>query len=292
MGRLGDRMERARTVRSDAVAAIIDADLDAPHPWLASRFVTALSLSQAVRTIGPLDGAAAGLLALRLAHVLTDLHGQGVAHSDLKPSDVLLSADGPHLNERVMSRCTGTRAAEPNAVRRRHAHHDRHAPALHRRHPERDRRHRAGPRRREWLRSAPPDVAQLGERSNSRDLEPKGYGQVHTLLTAAGVQVPTSDLFGPGGGAAACRDALAVGSRSRVGSLLGMITALDFEIDTLTQLINQRLRTDPGYRAIQQIPGVGRCSRPCSSPRSVTSPASAARSSSRPRCPRPRRIGR
>jgi transposase len=50
---------------------------------------------------------------------------------------------------------------------------------------------------------------------------------------------------------------LAVESRSRIDSLLRMITALDFEIDTFARLVTQRLRGDPGYRAIQQIPGVG-----------------------------------
>jgi transposase len=32
---------------------------------------------------------------------------------------------------------------------------------------------------------------------------------------------------------------------------------LDFEIDTFTRLVAGRLREDPGYRAIQQIPGIG-----------------------------------
>lgn len=75
MGQLADRIARARTVRSDAVAEVIDADLNAPRPWLASRFVTGPSLARAVRTTGPLDGPTAGLLALRLARVLTALHG-------------------------------------------------------------------------------------------------------------------------------------------------------------------------------------------------------------------------
>lgn len=36
-----------------------------------------------------------------------------------------------------------------------------------------------------------------------------------------------------------------------------MITALDFEIDTFARLVTARLRADPGYVAIQAIPGVG-----------------------------------
>jgi transposase len=36
-----------------------------------------------------------------------------------------------------------------------------------------------------------------------------------------------------------------------------VITALDFEIEFFTKLVAGRLRTDPGYQAIQVIPGVG-----------------------------------
>jgi transposase len=46
-------------------------------------------------------------------------------------------------------------------------------------------------------------------------------------------------------------------SRARVDSALRMITALDFEIELFGKLVAGRLRTDPGYQAIQAIPGVG-----------------------------------
>jgi transposase len=81
--------------------------------------------------------------------------------------------------------------------------------------------------------------------------------QVHAVLAAAGVQVPMSDLFGPSGQHLLATTRLAVESRSRIDSLLRLITGLDFEIDTFAQLVAGRLREDPGYRAIQQIPGVG-----------------------------------
>ena len=85
--------------------------------------------------------------------------------------------------------------------------------------------------------------------------------QVHAVLAAAGVQVPMSDLFGAGGqqllAAHATASRLSVESRSRVDSLLRVITVLDFEIDTFAKLVGGRLRGDPGYAAIQAIPGVG-----------------------------------
>ena len=66
-----------------------------------------------------------------------------------------------------------------------------------------------------------------------------------------------SDLFGPGGQRLLAAAELAVESRSRIDSLLRLITALDFEIDTFARLVTGRLRTDPGYVAIQALPGVG-----------------------------------
>src|SRR6478609_4021938 len=81
--------------------------------------------------------------------------------------------------------------------------------------------------------------------------------QIHAVLAGAGVAVPMSDLFGVSGRELLATAALAVESRSRVESLLRVIGALDFEIDTYAKLVAGRLRTDPGYQAIQQIPGVG-----------------------------------
>jgi transposase len=81
--------------------------------------------------------------------------------------------------------------------------------------------------------------------------------QVHGVLAGAGVYVPMSDLFGVAG-----RDLLAAArltpeSRARVDSALRLIGALDFEIELFGKLVTGRLRTDPGYLAIQALPGVG-----------------------------------
>ncbi len=81
--------------------------------------------------------------------------------------------------------------------------------------------------------------------------------QIHAVLAGAGVAVPMSDLFGAGGRQLLAATALAVESRSRMDSLLRVITALDFEIDIFAKLVTGRLRTDPGYVAIQAVPGIG-----------------------------------
>jgi len=81
--------------------------------------------------------------------------------------------------------------------------------------------------------------------------------QIHAVLAGAGVAVPMSDLFGPGGRELLAATRLRVESGSRIDSLLRVITVLDFEIDLYARLVAGRLRSDPGYVAIQQIPGVG-----------------------------------
>jgi transposase len=85
--------------------------------------------------------------------------------------------------------------------------------------------------------------------------------QVHGVLAHAGIWVPMSDLFGVAGqqllAELSAGERLSLESRSRLDSALRVITALEFEIDLFAKLVNGRLRTDPGYRTIQQIPGVG-----------------------------------
>jgi transposase len=85
--------------------------------------------------------------------------------------------------------------------------------------------------------------------------------QVHGVLAHAGVWVPMSDLFGVAGqqllAELSAGDRLSIESRSRLDSALRVIGALEFEIELFAKLVNGRLRTDPGYRALQAIPGVG-----------------------------------
>jgi transposase len=81
--------------------------------------------------------------------------------------------------------------------------------------------------------------------------------QVHAVLAGAGVQVPMSDLFSPGGQDLLTRVALTPESRARVDSALRLITGLDFEVELFGKLVTNRLRSDRGYLAIQALPGVG-----------------------------------
>jgi len=78
-------------------APVVDADPDAPTPWVASQYVPGPSLAEHVAAHGPLDEAALRQLAGGLAEALQAFHRIGLVHRDLKPSNVLLLDDGPRV---------------------------------------------------------------------------------------------------------------------------------------------------------------------------------------------------
>ncbi len=90
-------IEVARKVSGQFTAPVIDADLDAPVPWLATAYVAGPSLADAVRDHGPLPAASVLRLAAGLAEGLCAIHAADVVHRDLKPANVLLAEDGPRL---------------------------------------------------------------------------------------------------------------------------------------------------------------------------------------------------
>jgi hypothetical protein len=90
-------VDAARRVGGFWTAAVVDADVDAPQPWLASEFVAGPTLHEAVGAAGPLPEHAVRGLAGGLAEALTAIHATGLVHRDVKPSNVLLADDGPRL---------------------------------------------------------------------------------------------------------------------------------------------------------------------------------------------------
>ncbi|MEV6652941.1 protein kinase [Streptomyces sp. NPDC051219] len=86
-----------RKVTGPYLVPLVDADPDAPLPWLATAYVQGNTLHQHVRDTGPLRADNLLTFAAAVAHALACVHGAGVAHRDLKPTNVLLAADGPHV---------------------------------------------------------------------------------------------------------------------------------------------------------------------------------------------------
>ncbi|MGW0776967.1 serine/threonine-protein kinase [Streptomyces sp. NPDC002835] len=90
-------VEAARRVGVEWTAPVLDADPDAPVPWVATGYVAGPSLSQAVTGHGPLPDASVRVLGFELARALTAVHALGLVHRDVKPSNVLLTLEGPRL---------------------------------------------------------------------------------------------------------------------------------------------------------------------------------------------------
>ncbi|AOS63925.1 serine/threonine-protein kinase [Actinoalloteichus hymeniacidonis] len=84
-------------VPGNYTSTVIDADAEAPTPWLASEFISGPSLREAVEVDGPLPEKSALRLAAGLASALVLIHEAGLVHRDIKPSNVLLAEDGPRL---------------------------------------------------------------------------------------------------------------------------------------------------------------------------------------------------
>ncbi|WP_031147698.1 protein kinase domain-containing protein [Streptomyces erythrochromogenes] len=89
--------QMARAVGGGAVARVLDAQTEGGRPWIAAEFLTGPTLSDAVRSHGPLDEPTVRALAASLAGALRDIHAAGLVHRDLKPANIVLTATGPRV---------------------------------------------------------------------------------------------------------------------------------------------------------------------------------------------------
>ncbi|MER7585594.1 serine/threonine-protein kinase [Kitasatospora sp. NPDC097691] len=87
----------ARRVGGTWTAPVLDADTEGERPWVATGYVAGPSLAAAVQQYGPLPEPAVRALGVGLAGALAHVHGLDLVHRDVKPSNVLLTLDGPRL---------------------------------------------------------------------------------------------------------------------------------------------------------------------------------------------------
>ncbi|GAB1822008.1 protein kinase domain-containing protein [Herbidospora sp. RD11066] len=92
--RLTREVETMRRVRSNRVAAVLDADLTGATPYIVTRFAPGRTLEQRVLEDGPLKGDDLTRLAKGLCEALVAIHHADVIHRDLKPANVMLVDDG------------------------------------------------------------------------------------------------------------------------------------------------------------------------------------------------------
>ncbi|MDQ0930239.1 hypothetical protein QFZ49_000146 [Streptomyces turgidiscabies] len=99
-------VEAARRVGGAWTAPVLDADPDAPVPWVATAYAAGPSLTAAITDDGPLPLDSVRALGAGLAEALTAVHALNLVHRDVKPSNVLLTLDGPLLIDFGIARAT------------------------------------------------------------------------------------------------------------------------------------------------------------------------------------------
>jgi transposase len=110
-----------------------------------------------------------------------------------------------------------------------------------------------------WI--APPQTRELRDlvrhRAKLVHLRSSLRCQIHAVLANQGITVPMSDLFGLQGNDLLDRVVMSPAARARVASARRLLEAFDFEIDFFAKLTSGHLAKDPGFTAVQTIPGIG-----------------------------------
>ncbi|MEV6753135.1 serine/threonine-protein kinase [Streptomyces sp. NPDC051214] len=106
----GREVRALSAVRGPRVAALVDADPQAEVPWLAMEYAAGPTLATRVRELGgplggPLPVPELRTLANALAGALDGIHRAGLVHGGLRPSNVLLTAEGPRVADFGLAGC-------------------------------------------------------------------------------------------------------------------------------------------------------------------------------------------
>jgi len=95
--RLAREVETLQKVKSNFVAEIVGSDISGKNAWIATNYVDGPSLKVLVDKEGPLSESQWFVFANGLMTALAAIHQSNVTHRDVKPSNILMSKEGPKL---------------------------------------------------------------------------------------------------------------------------------------------------------------------------------------------------
>ncbi len=87
-------LELSRRINSDHVVKVLGFGVRERLPYLALEYVDGPSLHQALTSHGPYSWPEARALLIQITQGIADAHAADIIHRDVKPSNVLISADG------------------------------------------------------------------------------------------------------------------------------------------------------------------------------------------------------
>jgi outer membrane protein assembly factor BamB len=114
--RFAREVAASRAVSGFFAAGVVDADVDADPPWLATAFVPGPTLHAAVSQVGPFPVRSVRALGAALAEALSAVHAAGLIHRDLKPGNILLAPDGPRMIDFGISALAGSTTLTQNQI--------------------------------------------------------------------------------------------------------------------------------------------------------------------------------